>query len=288
MWASARRASRAVAKSPANPYLVPTRPATVPTKSPAFGIASPSVLKAFASGRLFGVAHGTGPAAVLGLPGWARTHRDFSVAFHGLDAVALDLPGFGASPPPSEPWGAAVYAAAVAPVLEEMAQPAVVVGHSFGGRVAVQLAVLRPERVGGLVLTGVPLLRRGAGPRRPPLVYRVGRALHRRGLVGEPAMDGLRRRFGSADYRAAEGVMRQVLVRVVNETYEEELAAISCPAELVWGDDDGEVPLEVAERALSLLSDAKLTVVPGAGHLTPLTAPGELRAAVERHLRSRL
>jgi pimeloyl-ACP methyl ester carboxylesterase len=247
------------------------------------------VLKAFASGRLFGVAHGTGPAAVLGLPGWARTHRDFNAVFDGLDAVALDLPGFGASPPPPDPWGAAGYAAAVAPVLEEMARPVVVVGHSFGGRVAVQLAVLRPESVAALVLTGVPLLRRpGGGSRKPALAYRVGRALHRRGLVGERAMEGLRRRFGSADYRAAEGVMRQVLVRVVNETYEEELAAIACPTALVWGDDDGDVPLEVAERARSLLADATLTVVPGAGHLTPLTAVGELRAAVERHLRSRL
>ncbi len=247
------------------------------------------MLKAFASGQLFGTAHGTGPAAVLGLPGWGRTHRDFDAAFDGLDAVAIDLPGFGASPQPPEAWGAAGYARAVAPVLEEMAQPAVVVGHSFGGRVAVQLAVLRPERVAALVLTGAPLLRRpGTTPAKPVLAYRVGRALHGRGLVSDGTMDGLRRRFGSADYRKAEGVMRQVLVRVVNETYEDELAALTCPTELLWGDDDGEVPLEVAEAARTLMADATLTVVPGAGHLTPLTAPDQVRAAVERHLRSRL
>ncbi len=247
------------------------------------------MLKAFARGQLFGTAHGTGVPAVLGLPGWARTHHDFDAAFDGLDAVAVDLPGFGASPPPPEAWGAARYAEVVAAVLDEMDEPAVVVGHSFGGRVAVQLAVMHPERVSALVLSGAPLVRRpGATPVKPALGYRVGRVLHRRGVLGDRAMERLRQRHGSADYRAAEGVMRQVLVRVVSETYEEQLAAITCPTELVWGDDDPHVPLAVAHAACRLLADATVTVVPGAGHLTPLTAAGELRAAVERRLRSRL
>ena len=247
------------------------------------------MLKAFASGRLFGVVHGAPPASVLGLPGWERTHRDFDAAFAGLDAIALDLPGFGASPEPPEAWGGADYAESVAPVLDDMAQPVVVVGHSFGGRVAVHLAASRPERVAALVVTGAPLVRRpGATGSKPSPAYRAGRYLHRRGLLAEKTMEGLRRRYGSADYRKAQGVMRQVLVRVVAETYEEQLGALTCPVELVWGDDDTEVPLSVAEAAASLLPAANLVVVPGAGHLTPLSAPDALRAAVERHLRTRL
>jgi len=247
------------------------------------------VLNAFADGRIFGASHGATPPTVLGLPGWARTHRDFDAAFDGLDAIAVDLPGFGASPEPPEPWGAAEYAEAVTPVLDEMTAPAVVVGHSFGGRVAVNLAAEHPERVAALVLTGVPLLRRpGKASAKAALAYRAGRTLHRRGLLGEKPMEALRRRYGSPDYRAASAVMRQVLVRVVNETYEEQLAALTCPTELVWGDDDAEVPVAVAEAAGRVLATPTLTVVPGAGHLLPLTAPDELRAAVERNLRSRL
>ena len=243
------------------------------------------MLKAFADGRLFGAAHGGGPPWVLALHGWARTHRDFDATLTGMDAIAVDLPGFGAAPPPPQAWGAAGYADAVAAVLEEMAVPVVVLGHSFGGRVALHLAAAHPDRVGGLVLTGVPLVRRpGVPARRPALVYRLGRGLHRRGLLGERRMEALRQRYGSADYRAAHGVMRQVHVRAVNETYEDQLASVACPVELVWGDDDAEVPLAVAEAAMSRLGQATLTVVPGAGHLVPLTAPGELRAAVERCL----
>jgi pimeloyl-ACP methyl ester carboxylesterase len=99
-------------------------------------------------------------------------------------------------------------------------------------------------------------------------------------------MERLRQRYGSPDYRAARGVMRDVHVRAVNETYEDQLAAIACPVELVWGDDDGDVPPAVARAACALLPRATLTKVPGAGHLTPLSAPDALRAAVERALRS--
>lgn len=243
------------------------------------------MLQAFANGRLFGASFGSARPAVLALHGWGRSSADFRSTLDGLDAVALDLPGFGATPEPPGAWGAAEYAAAVAPVLDEMATPAVVLGHSFGGRVAVHLAAAHPDRVGGLVLTGVPLVRRPDAPRRRPApAFRIGRALHRRGLVPDARMEALRRRYGSADYRAASGVMRSVHVRAVNETYDDVLARVACPVELVWGDDDTDVPVAVAEAASRLLGDATLHLVPGAGHHTPLTAPAALREAVARRL----
>lgn len=244
------------------------------------------MLKAFAGGRLFGTLHGTPPPRVVALHGWGRTSRDFDAALSGLDALALDLPGFGATPEPPEPWGAAGYASAVAPVLDEADEPVVVVGHSFGGRVAVHLAATAPDRVRALVLTGVPLVRPpGAVRRKPALSFRVARALHRRGLVGDERMERLRQRYGSADYRAAHGVMRAVHVTAVNETYEEQLRAVRCPVELLWGEGDTDVPLSVAEAAATLLGDAAtVTVLPGVGHLVPTSAPDDLRAAVARAL----
>lgn len=249
------------------------------------------VLSAFASGRLFGAVHGSAAPSVLALHGWGRTSADFDAVLGDLDAVALDLPGFGATPVPPEAWGAVDYAEAVAPVLADMAIPVVVLGHSFGGRAAIHLAASQPDQVAALVLTGVPLVKVPGGSsksRRPPFGYRVARALHRRGVLPDDRMEALRRRHGSADYRAATGVMRDVLVRVVNETYEEQLDAITCPVELVWGEDDADVPVAVARAAAARLGGpVNLTVVPGAGHFTPRTAPAELRAAIGRCLSPR-
>ena len=242
------------------------------------------MLTSFAGARLFGESYGTGTPWVLALHGWRRDHRDFDavLAPPAMDAVALDLPGFGSVPPPQAVWGSSEYAQAVAAVLDEMATPAVVLGHSFGGRVAVQLAASQPDRIAGLVLTGVPLFRPASAPKRPALRLRVARNLAARGLLGQHRVEALRQRYGSEDYRAASGVMRDILVRTLAEDYADSLAALRCPVELVWGEDDTVAPLSVAERAQHTLTGAHLVVCAGAGHLTPLTVPGELRAAIER------
>jgi pimeloyl-ACP methyl ester carboxylesterase len=241
-------------------------------------------LSSFADGSIFGTKHGDNPARVLALPGWGRTHSDFDEALRGLDAIALDLPGFGASPAPPEAGGSDMYAGLVAPVLRQCAHPVVVVGHSFGGRVAAHLAVDHPEKITALVLAGVPLLHRSERRAAPAFKYRVGRALHRIGLLGEDRMGALRDKYGSADYRAAEGIIRDILVTTVNESYEDQLRQIQQHLELVWGSNDDAVPLEVAIRAEEMLSNARLTVVDNAGHHIPTDAPGTLREAIERCL----
>ena len=108
------------------------------------------------------------------------------------------------------------------------------------------------------------------------------------GVVGEDRLERARRRHGSADYRAAHGVMRDVLVRLVNERYDDALDALACPVELVWGDDDIDVPVSVARRLAERIPGAHLELVPGAGHLVPVQAPGAVRAAVERALARRV
>ena len=200
-----------------------------------------------------------------------------------VGGVGLDLFGFGATPPPPEAWGSAEYAREVAGVFDEpgiLAERVVVVGHSFGGRVALYLRELVPDRIDRLVLTGVPLVPRADRRARVAGRYRVGRQLHRWGMVGDRRMEALRQRYGSADYRAATGVMRDVFVRILAEDYGDVIAGIDCPVELVWGADDTDVPVEVAERAIGLFSSAILDVLPGIGHLTPTEAPEALARVI--------
>jgi pimeloyl-ACP methyl ester carboxylesterase len=239
-------------------------------------------LASFADGSLFGVRRGQGRPWVLALHGWQRSHRDFDAILDGFDAIALDLPGFGATPAPPEPWSTAEYAAAVARVLDEMAETVVVLGHSFGGRVSVHLAAAHPDRIGAQVLTGVPLTR-APGPRpRPPRTFRVGRALHGVHLVSAGRMEALRMKYGSTDYRNAVGVLRPILVKAVNEDYLRPLSAFPNPIELVWGEMDEETPPVVAEIAIKSCARGHLEIVPGGRHLTPQTAAAALRLALLR------
>ena len=241
-------------------------------------------LKSVANG-VFAETHGSWPPRVVALHGWGRRGSDFDHALEGLDAIAIDLPGFGASPPPPAPMGARGYADLLRPVVTALPELPVLVGHSFGGRVAVSLAAAVPVKA--LVLTGVPLIRREAAG-SPALTFRLLRWAHRVGLLSAERMEHERRRRGSEDYRAAEGVMRDVLVTVVNESYEAELRALSAPVRLVWGGDDTEVPPRVADEAAAILHSAgrtaEVTILDGVGHHVPTAAPAALRRAIDEML----
>jgi len=245
------------------------------------------MLSSFASGTLFGERHGSAPLRVLALHGWGRTHDDFgrALGLAGVDAIALDLPGFGATPRPDRAFTSKDYAQVIAPVLDETTEPVVLVGHSHGGRVAVCLAALMPNRVRGIVLIGAPVLRRQATT-KPTLRYRVRRLARRLHLVSDASMEKARQRYGSSDYAAADGVMRETLVAVVNESFEEELAALTCPVTFLWGAEDSDVPLEVARRAKSLVDsrnqNAHSTVITleGVGHLVPTRDPQAVADAI--------
>jgi pimeloyl-ACP methyl ester carboxylesterase len=248
------------------------------------------VLRAYGDGNLFGEPYGEGPVQVVFLHGWARRGRDFAacalaLAEQGVASVALDLPGFGSSPLPTVAGGARHYADLLIPVLRQMSEePLVLVGHSLGGRIAAIIAANEPDLVRALVLTGAPLVRL-APIAKAPWRYRVTRSLHARGMVSEARMEAARQRYGSSDYRNSSGVLRDVLVAMVNENYEEELRRQSVPINLLWGELDDVAPVEVATRIQELLqSPSTLRVVPGVGHLLPTQAPHELATSIFKAL----
>lgn len=251
------------------------------------------MLRSFAAGTIFGASFGVEPPRVVALHGWGRSHRDFDAVLApsgsvALDAVALDLPGFGATPPPPIPWDSTDYATAILPILEEIDRPALLVGHSHGGRVALRLADMAPALVAGLVLIGAPVLRPPS--RRPRATYRALRWLNRVGVYSDDRLEALRRRQGSDDYRAATGVMRDTLVTVVSESFEGELARLSVPTRLVWGAQDTAVPVALAAQAYELITkgktgrDVALEIIPDVGHLVPSQAPDSVRRAIEELL----
>lgn len=242
------------------------------------------MLTTLLGGRAFAERHGTGAPNLVALHGWGRDRSDFAGVLAGMDALALDQPGFGSTPEPPTGWTTAEYADWLAEILRELAETSggvrpILVGHSFGGRVAVQAAARTPELIGGLVLTGVPLFR-SESTSRPALAYRMLRWAHGKGLVSDERMEAERRKRGSADYRNASGVMREVMVKAVNEDYSVQVASISVPTRLVWGATDTAAPTWMAERAVEVIPGATLTVVPTSGHLIDAGLVEALRTAI--------
>jgi len=228
--------------------------------------------------------YGTGEPTVVALHGWGRSRHDWAETLNGLTALALDLPGFGATPAPDEPWSVRDYAQLLRPLLDGSIPP-ILVGHSFGGRVAARMAADNPHSVRGLVLTGVPLFRTSTSNSRPPMVYRAARTLHNRGLLPDEWIERARQHYGSADYKASSGAMRGVLVKAVNEDYADCLGTLrdsGVSVALVWGQNDTTVPISVAAEAhLMLGSRSTVEYVSGSAHLIDTSLARHLRAAIE-------
>lgn len=243
------------------------------------------MLQSFCQGTLFGEQFGP-QVPLLAFHGWGRSHEDFRDSLRQVGGLAIDLPGFGASPAPAQAWGAAQFANAVAPLLDSFDEPPILVGHSLGGRVALQLALMRPQAVRHVIFIATPLLRLTGKKRRGPLKFRVAKRLHGFGIVGDTTMEHYRNRYGSRDYRNATGVMRESLVRLVNESYESVLADLNVGSTLLWARDDTETPIEIAEKSLPLLTNAELQVLDSGGHMLPTSQP-DVVAEVIRKVRSK-
>lgn len=232
----------------------------------------------------FSRAGGTIVAEVLGQPaaapivfmhGW-RSNRDslreIASLFHGSHCVhLLDLPGFGEAPEPPSNWGTVEYADLVEQYLRERVRGhAILVGHSFGGRLAVRLAARRGLGIAAIVLMAVPGLPQSPTSRaalRRLAIRRLRRVLVLlKGVTGPALVDWHTRRFGSADYLSA-GAMRSVVVRVVNEDLTEQARTSTCPVLLLWGAEDRETPPWIAARYRELMGGrATLVLLPHKDH----------------------
>ena len=178
--------------------------------------------------------------------------------------VLIDLYGFGKTPHPDHPLTIGNYAEGVASLVESLGiEEAILVGHSFGGRIAMRIAAARTF-VSGMVLIDSA----GAKPRRgvryhiKVAAYKLGRKLH---IAALPK--------GSADYRALSGPMKRTFVNVVNENSEKDASRIAVPTLLIWGTADRDTPLFMCRRLHKRIKDSEVLYLEGAGHFSYLEHP---------------
>jgi len=158
----------------------------------------------------------------------------------------------------------------------------VVIGHSFGGRVAIKLAAAHPDAVERLVLVdaaGVPprrTLRRVMRRAASRFANAMGRHL---GRPGQALRGAIVRRIASPDYLNA-GPLRDTFLAIVREDLRPALAAVKCPTLLVWGESDDDTPLADARTMEKLIPGARLLVLKNAGHFSYLDQYGRFRLAV--------
>lgn len=198
----------------------------------------------------------------------------------------LDLPGFGQSPEPPSAWTVDDYTR----MLEEFTKALglerpTLLGHSFGGRIAILYASRNP--VDNLILVDAAGVkpRRSLRQRARVLSFKLAKLWWRIVLGREKAEQRIaaeRDKRGSADYRNASPLMKQVLVKAVNTDLCHAMPSISAPTLLLWGENDTATPMRDARKINRLIRGSRLVSFPGAGHFSFVDNPFQCAAAV-RH-----
>jgi pimeloyl-ACP methyl ester carboxylesterase len=259
---------------------------------------------------------GQGPVVLL-LHGLGCDHTTWEPVIDSLSrrytVIAPDLLGHGLSDKPRADYSVGGYANGMRDLLTCLGiDRATVLGHSFGGGVAMQFAYQFPERTERLVLVASgglgpevsPIIRAITTPGFHPVmgaltlpgVRHVGKA-GLRSLAKLPSrhtrdLDEVAEIYESFKDPAARHAIRHVVRAVVD--WRGQIVTMSdrayltqlMPMAVLWGADDQVIPVAHAERAARLAPDARVEVIPNAGHFPHKDHPQRFAKIVHEFIRS--
>jgi pimeloyl-ACP methyl ester carboxylesterase len=185
----------------------------------------------------------------------------------------LELPGFGSTPLLDGVAGTHDYATYVSNFLKEKKiSEVILIGHSFGGKISIDIVTTKLFRVKQLVLINAS----GVEPKNTTKKT-INKFLA--GLIPQKLKDWEKLReiyykkvLGERDYLTA-GKLKESLSKIVEEHYQDKLELINIPTLIVWGELDSYVPLWMGRLFEETIRLSKLIVVPDATHGLPLKQP---------------
>ncbi len=237
---------------------------------------------------------------IHGLAGNSRTWKDVmpALAKH-YDVIAPDLLGHGQSAKPMGDYSLGAHASGLRDLLLTLGVPhATIVGHSFGGGVAMQLAYQHPEMCDRLVLVGsgglgrevswlLRLVTLPLAEQTMPIIFQrrladagisVSRFLHRRGLSAPHLSEMLQSYVSLAGAENRKAFVRTI--RTVIEPGGQTVSALDrlylaahVPTMIVWGANDQIIPVAHAHAAHEAIPGSRLEVLPDLGHFVQTQAP---------------
>ena len=239
------------------------------------------------------IVEGEGSPAVI-LHGWG-CHIETVMSIVNIlkeryKVYCIDLPGFGKSDKPKDVLGSFDYARIVKKFLESMdVKKAVFIGHSFGGKLSIIFGSKYPECVEKIVLIDSAGLipKRGIKYYFKVYSFKTLRFIYKHlffWIKDDKRMEKFYKKFGSDDYKNSDGIMRRILVKVVNEDLKPILKDIKVPTLLIWGDKDDATPLYMAKIMEKEIEDSGRVILEGTGHYSYLEDYSKFTAVIKSFL----
>ena len=209
---------------------------------------------------------------VLILPGWNTTIEVYHLLIDAVskyaEVITLDMPGFGKSSKLEESWNLDDQIEFVKKFVKALKLKEFdLIGHSNGGRTIIKMMAGDVDfKVGKIVLMGAAGIEHEKTAKQKAM---IGAAKVAKKFIPKGMLEKMKQHAGSDDYRAAEPVMRDTLVKLVK----------------IWGDLDTEAPVEDAIKMESLIPDAGLVRLGDCTHFAFAENPVYVNRVIETFLK---
>ena len=226
---------------------------------------------------------GEGDRNLLILHGWGRSYTEWlSVAnsIKGYKITLIDLPGFGDSEEPYKAFDIFEYSKFVSDFLKKIEiKDCIILGHSFGGRIGTILAMQEPKLVKKLILVD------SGGIEERSLKTKIKITLFK---IIKPfkifVPNRIIKMFGSSDYKATNGKMRESFVKIINHDLRYLFSRIKQPVSIIWGSDDHVLPAFYVKIYKSYIPQSIIRIVWEADHSPYLSKPQDFIEILKEEL----
>ncbi|MCL4358150.1 alpha/beta hydrolase [Patescibacteria group bacterium] len=229
---------------------------------------------------------------LLLLHGWGDDHHTYaglmSVLENNYQLVALDLPGFGGSEPPKQPWNLDDYAELTAHFMEKLGLDPIyaIFGHSNGGALAIRALATGVLKANRLVLLASAGVRNSQPAKRLATrsVAKVGKATTF--WLPEARRQQLRQKlYGSiGSDMLTVPALEETFKRTVKQDVQADAAQLKLTTLIINANHDPAIPLKDGERFHELIKNSRLEVLPSNSHFIHQTNAKEVVSLIEDFL----
>ena len=205
---------------------------------------------------------------------------------------ALDVIGMGKSELPDKPLNTDDFGDFLNEFLEKLnIENPILIGHSNGGRMIINLAGRNLRKVNKIVLIDSA----GIVPKRKPKYYirvytfkffkKVSNIFPKTEMFNN-IKERMLGKFGSSDYKNSPEVLRKTMSIILNEDQKYLMPNIKVPTLLIWGEKDTATPIEDAKTMEKLIPDSGLVSYKGRGHYSYLEELGNFLTVLDEFLKN--
>ncbi|MDD2505534.1 MAG: alpha/beta hydrolase [Bacilli bacterium] len=232
---------------------------------------------------------GTDKTKILFLHGWGCSKEIFQKQIDSLSKKAtvysLDFPGFGQSSEPTKIFNVDDYVNIVIKFIEkEKIKKISIVGHSFGGRVIIKLANVKQKnfKIDKLVLIDAAGIKKQRKQTLKQKLHKIIFSIIKK--ISPAILNKIKTKVGSSDYRDATPMMRDILVKTINEDLKELIPKIKEETLIIWGEKDDSVPFSDALYMKEVIKGSGIVSLPNSGHFPFLDNPELINKVLESFL----